>query len=369
MIQLECQFCHKIFIAAARNRTYCSKMCANRATHSKQPKSKCISPGCDNIAVANWNSTGMCKSCWSKAYKGSHEGICKVCGLKFMSRTRGKIYCSMSCHNKDPDALARLRQYNEVKKVVVNNKCLNCGKDMAQVQGRKPSQLKRMKFCSDTCRRTYFADRFDRWMANPETLALPQCYDEFLLKEELPCLVAGCDWVGRNLGMHVNRTHGVTSASLKELAGFNRRTGLVTRELHEKLSEKAIRQGIGCLGASRPDPRTLKKGASRRLEAKEHIAKVRAIESANWSRQGVCAQCGGPMPIGYSGRTRRFCSVKCRSLAHSLTKFRLVCDWCGKEFMGTRFQKNNHCLHNRPTACSNKCKGEMNMKNRTKKRL
>ena len=62
------------------------------------------------------------------------------------------------------------------------------------------------KFCSKDCRRLHYAERFDRWVANPETLALPQCYDEFLMQEELPCLIDGCEWKGKHLARTATRS-------------------------------------------------------------------------------------------------------------------------------------------------------------------
>lgn len=48
---------------------------------------------------------------------------------------------------------------------------------------------KKSKVCGSRCYRLFMAGRFDRWIVNPQTISLPQNYDEFLVKKELPCLI------------------------------------------------------------------------------------------------------------------------------------------------------------------------------------
>jgi hypothetical protein len=66
---------------------------------------------------------------------------------------------------------------------------------------------------------------------------MPCSYDEFLSQTELPCLVKGCDWVGRNLSQHCNAIHAIKADDLKALAGFNRNTGVVGAITQEKMSK------------------------------------------------------------------------------------------------------------------------------------
>lgn len=84
---------------------------------------------------------------------------------------------------------------------------------------------------------------FDRWVANPEGMALPQCYDEFLDREELACVVEGCDWKGKSLTLHMNQAHGVRADEFKRAAGFNLSTGVIAKPLAESLREEEKSSG------------------------------------------------------------------------------------------------------------------------------
>ena len=88
------------------------------------------------------------------------------------------------------------------------------------------------------------AKRFDRWIASPKNMYSPQCYDEFMTQEELPCLIEGCDWVGVHLGLHVNQAHGIAARDFKRATGFNYGTGLVGIELHKIMSNRAQNQVV-----------------------------------------------------------------------------------------------------------------------------
>ncbi len=360
-VDLVCQHCKKTFQSAYKDRKYCSKLCANRASHDSRPRHKCRTPGCEGVVIENWNSKhGLCKRCYKRTRKGPHKGICKLCGAPFSSKEKGKIYCSMTCYTSDPEAKARLTALNKARGGTVNNRCVNCNRDMAELKG-KPSKLNKKKYCSQLCRREYFASRFDRWIANPETIALPQCYDEFLTKEELPCLIDGCDWVGQHLGHHVNFAHGISAEDFKKLVGFNKGTGLVTPELHRIRSEISIEMGLGQKGDFFPPGWARGNGGvSPSLEAKEHCAKARALIQAREPESSKCEYCGNPMLVGPMGKTKRFCSVECRSESYNEAKFDLVCGYCKKEFKGNRLQERSRRLHGNLVACSGHCKGKMN---------
>ena len=51
--------------------------------------------------------------------------------------------------------------------------------------------------------------RYDRQIASPDKLQLPQGYDGCLDREQLNCLVDGCGWVGKHLSTHMNIAHGI----------------------------------------------------------------------------------------------------------------------------------------------------------------
>ena len=186
----------------------------------------------------------ICQKAWLsnllRKPKPQH-GPCPTCGCMFESRAP-KRFCSMRCYLASPihpmrtlagtEASRRKRlslpddaRYNRERR-----HCLHCDGEFVEI----PSKPKR--FCSQACYRLYMAGRFDRWIASPQRIALPQAYDEFLASEELPCLVEGCESVGQHLSTHMNITHGVPAAEFKRAAGFNATTGVV---------KSAAAQGVG----------------------------------------------------------------------------------------------------------------------------
>ncbi len=125
-----------------------------------------------------------------------------------------------------------------------------------------------------------------RFIANPETVSLPQNFDEFLDRAELPCLIEGCGWSGKHLTIHVNAAHGIRAADFKRATGFNVGSGLVGSELARPLSERA-RQGV----AADPDLQAMAQEhrrppglgshlASASLEGRGHQTKTRALAAA-----------------------------------------------------------------------------------------
>jgi hypothetical protein len=198
-------------------------------------------------------------------------GPCPTCKQPFFSRNKEKIYCSMACYASSDQMKAMLaenrargtkllaeeQQDNEGSYLGQQTKlrlaairqaqgktagkdvnCLECGTVFWQKPASKNRPVK--KFCTHVCYRLYKAKRFDRWIANPEQLQLPQNYDEFLSREELPCIIEGCDWHGNFLSLHVNQAHGITAAEFKRAAGFNLTSGIVSEPLARKLQERDI---------------------------------------------------------------------------------------------------------------------------------
>ena len=174
------------------------------------------------------------------------RGDCKGCGKPFYSKT-SKIYCSMDCYTKS-DQFSKMLIDNseknakdpEIRKKIAdtlrngeNVPCIECGEGVYKTKSNK------RKFCSTVCYRSYMAKRFDRWIANPEDMALPQCYDEFLDREELNCIIDGCDWHGRHLSGHVQLAHGIKAREFKRAAGFNYGSGLVCKVTAKNLSNRA----------------------------------------------------------------------------------------------------------------------------------
>lgn len=319
---------------------------------------------------------------------GRFVGECKHCKRQFRSR-RPKIFCSVQCYVTFPETMNRLAF--EGKKATENRlggkislpelwRCLNCGKE----EIRTLAHQKMKKYCSKVCYREYMAGRFDRFIANPETIKLPQCYDEFLDREELPCLVEGCTWKGKALSNHVNFSHGITAAQFKELVGFNNKTGLVSKDMAKHLADRWQQWNGPPSFMGQPPPRTFKPidQSKIRLEGKEHIAKARALNAAkfqeaakrlratpefrlNISRKQQekaklgtgafskvevsCTVCGATFTtnITHAKRDVRLCSRKCINKWHNERYvqrriWECVCAFCGCAFKGAYGQFKSH---------------------------
>lgn len=284
---------------------------------------------------------------------GGHKAVCKTCGKEFISRIKGKIYCNMKCYWNDPRALERLRKRNIARSISIKTKCAYCDAELII----KPAKIGKRNFCNHSHYRFYLADRFDRWIASPQAIALPQNYDEFLSQEELPCLIEGCDWSGKSLSQHMNFEHGITADQFKRLAGFNLKSGIVTPELSEQMRNSALsriaRIGMFPIG----DPRNGKRSDYISLEAKEHFAKARMLllaEPISKTRTGTCRWCGKDVPQPYFSR-KLYCSIQCRSEFYKAQKYPLVCSQCGNRFGGSQHQQRR-ANRNLEVFCSLSCR-------------
>ncbi len=298
-----------------------------------------------------------CKKCRDKSDstrkpKEPNRGPCPTCGNMFSSYSTTKIYCNHKCYFKSAEFKERIESMKRTAE------CLNCKKEFRH---------KTRMYCCDQCRREYYASRFDRWVANPREIGDLQCFDEFLMQDELPCLIDGCDWRGKNLGTHVNRIHGVPVETFKEMVGFNRKTGLVTADLSKVLSEKAIKQcsegnltpftpGNNKTNTPRPYyPPELRK------EAREHAKKAQAIVRLTADPViGFCRQCQQQIDAGWNGG-RVYCNNECRNEWYRENKlFPMQCSHCGSDFDGDWAQRSR-VNKGEKVCCSDACRNEMNM--------
>lgn len=261
-----------------------------------------------------------------------NRGPCKTCGESFFSRS-AKIYCSLKCYcNSEQFKAMQVRNMENNKSADVRAKiaatlrtgeqiqCLECSREFY----RKLHQRGIRKFCSRVCYRSFMTKRFDRWIANPEEMSLPQCYDEFLDRQELNCIVGDCGWKGAHLSLHVNQAHGLPADELKRAAGFNLNTGLIAKPLAEAYQARAL---VGVAVNSRKyQPFSLELSIAARAsggtgyrsqESYEHAAKARALMISRVGPVRICKGCGieftQSTPVG---RTL-FHSVDCRSAAYS----------------------------------------------------
>lgn len=305
----------------------------------------------------------------SKRRPFPYNAICPNCGISFGSRAPKK-FCSLRCYISSAQFKANQRKAAD-KAMVVNAikwtgeppkpklewTCLNCGaKGFA-----KPSAKRR--FCNHLCYRGFMAKRFDRWMANPQNIALPQSFDEFLLQEELPCLIEGCDWKGLKLGNHVNFAHGITASEFKRAAGFNLKTGLVTPAVFEALSARPHIQNGGPVPLTREYHPPLVRGYCS-LEGREHAAKARALTMAITEMPPrVCQGCGCEYTPTAGAWSSKFHSVECRDRWYAANNKRriypMICGYCNRTFDGNIQQRR--CLERGKTVCcSAQCKGRRN---------
>ena len=295
-----------------------------------------------------WNTTQGKKVTCSKACQLALQskmlskpipegGPCLQCGKKFFSRRLEKKYCSLSCYTaspqfiaqregwvdqirkKEPKALAAIAKSAEKNKRGHDVPCLECG----ELIWRKPSDVGKRKFCGSVCYRAYMAKRFDRWVANPEALALPQCYDEFLDSEVLHCVIEGCSWVGQQLTMHVNSAHGLPKHDFKRAAGFNVNTGVIARPLAEVFQargdefQSSDQQNSEALLAAKKarDENPVKHYKS--LEGLEHLNKSLAMRRLDLGPERTCLHCGELFHQSTPFGKAMYCSRSCRNLKYA----------------------------------------------------
>lgn len=302
------------------------------------------------------------------------SGPCITCGAFFKSRgTKPRKYCSMDCYTSSPqwkEAQLRNSRLNAANRigthpdnwVATMKNCLQCNAEFRI----KPGETKSRKYCSNICYRKYMADRFDRWIANPNEIALPQAFDEFLTNPVLRCLVKDCDWTGHHLSLHVNKTHGIPASHFKKLVGFNKGSGIVSTSLHKALSDRDI-VGVALNNSKYPKWQTgvpQKKDTYRSLEGREHQKKTRALlGDADSNKSFICEGCSGTFKQNsYFGKTK-FHSIECRNLFYKgknkLRPYKLSCVVCGDLFNGSRQQYLSAQVGN-PVVCGHSCKGKIN---------
>jgi hypothetical protein len=264
------------------------------------------------------------------------SNICQHCNKEFFSRT-SKQFCNLQCYTSSNKMKEHIKTISEkstgftymseesknflaeknrarAKLSRINVNCLDCGNEINKIKSS------RKKFCDVGCYRSYMAKRFDRFIANPQRMALPQCYDEFLDKEELSCPFDNCNWVGKHLSLHVNQTHGVNALDFKRAMGFNLSTGVISKDLADYLRKRAL---VGV--AIQQDDTALEKARNKisnivryvSLESIEHQKKSRFVLNSEVGCLRFCIGCGVEFnQSSIFGRTL-YCSKKCRSDAYN----------------------------------------------------
>ena len=345
----------KIDNALKGHNTYCSKICFSA---DMKAFLKARPPWYKKLSV-------------DKKYSIRDYGPCPVCGVMYRSRTPKK-YCSMKCYISTEEFQTRIREQapraNLARQIKAGlppldkepKTCLNCGK--LYLAGRR----RHAKYCSTTCYRLYQVGRFDRWIASPQTIALPQNYDEFLTERELQCLVEGCDWHGHFLTTHMNFAHGVQAREFKRAAGFNLGSGIVSLPLHELLCGRPhIKEAFKGVEHRYPVNAQCKNYFS--LEGREHSAKEAALRSAAMQPIGetVCLGCGKKFIKAGMQYSKLYCSVDCRTAHYKATdKDRIntimKCVTCGKDFYASSYQVRRLRKELLTGTCSLSCRQILN---------
>lgn len=279
---------------------------------------------------------------------------CPTCHAHFGSR-QPKKYCSLRCYTTSPEFLSRLKAHRDERSTragehskrsdPVGWACKSCG----VVTYSPPAKARYRKFCGQSCYREYMARRFDRWIASPQSMALPQAYDEFLSQEELCCLIEGCGWKGQWLSHHMNFAHGTPAKEFKRAAGFNLTTGVITPRLFKTLSSRAhvhmAFAGPGAAEQRRANGRKAR-GSVREyhsLEGAEHSAKARALMYMTISPPPAreCRGCGATFTPGPIAWAAKFCTFECRDRHYAKRNKNkqlsgefgtATCRECGKDF-------------------------------------
>ena len=109
----------------------------------------------------------VCRLAWGAEYKKKTVpecGPCPTCGKKFYSRRTEKIYCGMECYMQSDQFRAMVKsngRRSRPKKEKIARRCLEC-----EMEFLVAPYLKK-KLCSVVCSRSWYAARFDRWIASP----------------------------------------------------------------------------------------------------------------------------------------------------------------------------------------------------------
>lgn len=131
-----------------------------------------------------------------------------------------------------------------------------------------------------------------------------------------------CPWTGSHLGLHAYRTHGLTARDYRVVHGLKLSKGLVSADLHQRMSEGTKARSNPALIASR----SAAKATAARLSNGSPISPAGALARvANLQRSGadrrsgrvvVCQECGVHFcPLTAAAR-RRFCCRSCSARAN-----------------------------------------------------
>lgn len=387
-VRLLCKICGSSFTSVKSkltgkpgcNRRFCSRKCylIGRA-EEYQVKVKdriCANDDCQRTDVRARGLCGVCYQQWRDRFGPSvtwEDKTCPTCGDVFPT-SKDRKFCSFKCYvGSTFFREVREKQKKKAEQARIKRECLNCGKTMSLtsseahgVKNRAKGRLQKKRYCSKLCSREYFANRFDRFIMSSSKLEVPASYDEFLVQETLPCLIDGCEWEGHSLSTHMNYEHGITADQFKALAGFNRKTGVISRSLSKTLSKSnSGREFLLLSGNQGTHDRSRKRGPMR-AEGREHKYKSLIMKIGAKSMEvKVCLHCEAQYHPKEMAHNQKFCSKGCSDKAREVRlKALLVCSHCKMEFMGSRSQVSK-VKKGFPVVCSMKCRDKQRWRNET----
>lgn len=268
-----------------------------------------------------------------------------------------KTFCTHKCYVKsDKFKEDKEKREREADKERVDVTCLNCGNSWREKKSRKS------KYCNSHCYREYMAKRFDRCVITKDEVGDFQNFDEFLTADELYCPIDGCSWFGKNLGFHVNMSHGITARDFKIMCGFNIGTGLVTKDVSQEIaSRQHLAEAIKKASSLKPKKTPANTHGFKRdylsEEGKEHRIKSKA-SNAPLSKNIICVECKKESKVRNGAK---FCSRKCGIDFHNKKNrqksLECACSYCNSLFLATKQQYKRN-LEGMPVTCSIKCRNK-----------
>jgi len=110
-----------------------------------------------NKPISLKSESGLCQSCFNKSRKERSTKRCRICGVKILEHNKSGL-CK-KCFPKRNSKYAKEKRKSTKKKTEPSNlkrRCWHCGKPVG----------KYMLFCSETCKRLYYASKPSMWIEN-----------------------------------------------------------------------------------------------------------------------------------------------------------------------------------------------------------
>ncbi len=183
------------------------------------------------------------------------------------------------------------------------------------------------KYCSAAC--YHFAKKNkqkDREYTADDFISIEN-YQEFLNHTKLPCLLKECSWHGVSICLHMRATHGLNKREIKQLAGFNLTSGLITPKLRKTFEDRDHCLKKGMNPEWRPDVTTLKKIKDRKYSAEGKEKLKTTPRQPLLVMEKICEVCNTPYHTNSKGGCashRKYCSPECSKIAQKAIRSRVA---------------------------------------------